>query len=181
MGGDGVEIERKFIVATPPPPALLASFAAPLHIEQRYLRSPRAGLTRRVRAMTDSGASRYFYTEKEPLPGPAPASGSRAVVRAEREVEISAARYRELCAEADDDYRVVVKDRWRIPVGDLVFELDHVTAPVELWVLEVELDDPDVPVVVPPEFGIVREDPACSMAALARGTYPPGRGTLGPS
>jgi CYTH domain-containing protein len=73
----------------------------------------------------------------------------------------------------------VVKDRWRVPVGDLVFELDHVTAPVELWVLEVELDDPDTPVVVPPLFGAVREDPACSMAALARGTYPaPLGGTL---
>jgi CYTH domain-containing protein len=175
VGDDGIEIERKFILAAPPAPGVLASFGEPLHIEQRYLRSPRAGLTRRVRAMTTAGASRFFYTEKEPLPGVGPAAGGGAVVRAEREEEIPADRYEQLRGEADDSYRVVVKDRWRIPAGDLVFELDHVTAPVELWVLEVELDDPDTPVVVPSEFGAVREDPACSMAALARGTYPPGR------
>ena len=177
VGGDGVEIERKFVLAEPPAPEVLASFGAPLHIEQRYLRSPRAGLTRRVRAMSGAGANRYFYTEKEPLPGdgrPA-AGGVGAVVRAEREEEVTAERYEALRREAEPAYRVVVKDRWRIPVGDLVFELDHVTAPAELWVLEVELDDADATVVVPPEFGTVREDPACSMAALARGTYPPGR------
>jgi CYTH domain-containing protein len=171
LGADGVEIERKFVLAAPPAPEVLDAFGEPLHMDQRYLRSPRAGLTRRVRAVSTPGSSRFFYTEKEPLPRVGPAS-SGAVVRAEREEEISAGRYRELCREADPDYRVVVKDRWRIPVDDLVFELDHVREPVELWVLEVELDDPDVPVVVPPEFGAVREDPACSMAALARGTYP---------
>ena len=176
MGGNGIEIERKFVLAEPPAPEVLESFGEPLHMEQRYLRS-RPGLSRRVRAVTTGGASRYFYTEKEPLPGDGPAVESDAVVRAEREEEIPTVRFRELCAEADDDYRVVVKDRWRIPVGDHVFELDHVTAPVELWVLEVELDDADAPVVVPPEFGTVREDPACSMAALARGTYPPVGGT----
>jgi CYTH domain-containing protein len=100
-----------------------------------------------------------------------PSSG--AVVRAEREEEVSAEHYEELRGEADDAYRVVIKDRWRVPVGDLVFELDHVIEPTELWVIEVELEDPDTPVVVPPEFGAVREDPSCSMAALARGTYPP--------
>jgi CYTH domain-containing protein len=175
MGGNGIEIERKFVLAAPPAPDVVASFGEPVHMEQRYLASPRAGLTRRVRATATAGASRFFYTEKEPLAGVGPPGASGAVVRAEREEEISADRYRELCGEADPAYRVVVKDRWRIPAGDLVFELDHVTAPVELWVLEVELDDPDVPVVVPAAFGVVREDPACSMAALARGTYPPGR------
>ena len=175
MASDGLEIERKFVLAEPPAPEVLEAFGEPLHLEQRYLRSNRPGLSRRVRAVTTGGASRFFYTEKEPLPGDGQAAESGAVVRVEREEEIPAVRYRQLCAEADDDYRVVVKDRWRIPVGDRVFELDHVTAPLELWALEVELDDADAPVVVPPEFGAVREDPSLSMAALARGTYPPGR------
>jgi CYTH domain-containing protein len=176
VAGDGIEIERKFVLGEPPTPEVLAGFGEPKHLEQHYLVSERPGLTRRVRAVSSAGTIRYFYTEKEPLSADAPGAeeGGTAVVRAEREAEITGARYKELRAEADPAYRVVVKDRWRIPVDDLVFELDHVTAPVELWVLEVELDDRDRPVEVPPEFGTVREDPTCSMAALARGTYPLG-------
>jgi CYTH domain-containing protein len=173
--GDGVEIERKFVLAAPLPPEVLAGFEEPVHIEQRYLHTPRVGLTRRVRAMTTAGATRYVYTEKERAPDrddDRPAS-SGAVMRAEREVEVSAERYEELRREADHDYRVVVKDRWRVPAGDLVFELDHVTEPVDFWVVEVELDDPDTPVEIPSVFGTVREDPNCSMASVARGTYPP--------
>jgi CYTH domain-containing protein len=176
MAGDGLEIERKFLLAEPPTASTLSGFGEPVHMEQRYLVTPREGLTRRVRSMTTSGGSRYVYTEKEAVPGVVDGrmTGAGAVVRAEREAEVSDERYEELVGEADPAYRVVVKDRWKIPVGDLVYELDHVTAPVELWVLEVELDDADVAVDVPAVFGDVREDPFCSMAALARGEYPPG-------
>ena len=173
--GDGIEIERKFVLGGPPSDAVLVGLDEPVHIEQRYLASPRLGLTRRVRAMTSGGETRYVYTEKEKATEDGAPASSGAVMRLEREEDVSAERYQELCRETDDGYRLVVKDRWRVPSGDLVFELDHVTEPVDFWVVEVELEDPDTPVVVPPDFGPFREDPECSMAALARGTYRPHR------
>jgi len=172
MADGGLEIERKYILAAPPGEAVLATFGRPVRIEQRYLVDGPGGTTRRLRVVQGDGPVRYVYTEKDRV-GPEGPPDQGPVVHAEREEEIAAERHASLLAQADPAARVVVKDRWRIPVDDLVFELDHVHEPVELWVLEVELEHPEVRVEVPGIFGPVREDPACSMAALARGAYPP--------
>lgn len=133
MSGDGLEIERKYLLATAPSEALLADLGArATRIEQVYLRSDDEWV-RRVRRVEIHGHSRYILTRKRDREG---------IVREEIEADLSPEEYGRLVALADPARRVIRKVRHVIHHGRWTLELDVFSEPPGLVLLEVELDDP---------------------------------------
>lgn len=170
----GQEIERKYLVAAPPdlsaPPI---AGATAVDIEQTYLHTAdeRPG-SRRVRSWREGGRTRYLRTVKSPA-----VDG----VRAEDEDEITPEEYAGLLAEADPERVPIRKTRYRFRHGGRLWELDHIVAPVELWLLEVEFPSVEAfraPIELPPGLGDARDvtdDPAYTNAALACSRRLPGQ------
>lgn len=165
-----VEIEHKYVLAAAPPPEVRELLAVPAQIVQRYLPSGPNDMTRRIRLETKGDATIYTYTEKDRIGPRGTVENPAAVMNTERTVLLTPHLYITL-ADYCGSVHCCKKERWTIPVGDLIFELDHVYYPIELWVLEVEVDDPERAIDVPAVFGEVTEDPTCSMYAIATGAY----------
>ncbi|HYN47366.1 MAG TPA: CYTH domain-containing protein [Candidatus Nanopelagicales bacterium] len=143
MSGEGLEIERKYLLAGVPAEAdLVALGAHPIRMEQVYLRSE-DDWVRRVRRIDAPGAVRYVLTRKREVSG---------IVRQEIETDLTAEEYGRLLADADAARRVIRKTRHRIPYGSWTLELDVFAEPPGLVLLEVELDDasevPELPPVI---------------------------------
>lgn len=163
-----LEVERRWVLAGAPAlghPVLRV--VDTIGITQTYLAKPAGGEPRaRVRRiMTLDGAVRHVWTAKRRL---------SPLVRVEREADIDERAYDELRRRADPRRAVVEKVRRSFTYAGLRFELDHLVAPVDCWLLEVELDDLHQPVVLPPFIGEVREvtdEPGFTNAALARRHY----------
>lgn len=164
MRTDGIEIERKYLVAGAPVPAELTALGArPVRIEQLYLRGTDAAPVRRLRRSEANGTVVHTYTEKRLLAG---------IVREERERVIDAAAFERLRQDADPDLRPIRKVRHVFEFGGHTLELDVFDDPPGLVVLEIELDradepDPETPAVL----RVVRdvsEDPAYFNVNLAR-------------
>jgi adenylate cyclase len=156
MGRDGLEIERKYLLAAAPPGAVLASLGAvPTRIEQVYLLPSGEAEARRVRRLDDAHGTHLVYTEKRQI---------RGIVRHEREVGIDDPTYRRLLAEADPARHPIVKTRHRFPYRGRTLELDVFEGRLAgLVLLEAELDDEEAVPEIPPELGPctdVSEDPA---------------------
>lgn len=129
------EIERKFLIASPAD----AIAAAQSHsaISQGYLsRDPER--TVRVRLRDDRG----FLTIK---------SKNHGAERGEWEYPIPADDARELLRLCPAP--IIVKTRYLVPTGPLVWEVDHFTSPRDLWLAEVELPAADTPIDLPPWLG----------------------------
>lgn len=148
----GTEIERKFLVQSDRlPPAGLTHGA---RFAQGYLSLEP---TVRIRLATRPGeAPQAWITVK----------GAGSLHRAEFEYPIppdDATAMLGLCVAA------LSKTRYRVPVGDHVWDLDHFHDPFpDLWLAEVELEHPDESFVRPPWLGEeVTEDPRYANAALA--------------
>lgn len=160
-----LEVERRWLLEGSPAldhPVL--SRIATVSITQTYLAKPSGGEPRaRVRRIVAAdGVVRHVWTAKRRL---------SPLVRVEREAEIDEATYRELCLRADPRRAVVEKVRHAFTFAGLRFELDHLRAPVECWLLEVELDELRQPVALPSFVGPVREvtdERGYTNAALAR-------------
>lgn len=167
------EIEHKYILAHAPTQEALASLGFWVDILQRYLDERGDTTTRRIRSTTDArnGSTSYHYTEKDLLEPRGTVRNPHAVINEEREIEIPGYLYGTLTALSTKT-SPVVKKRWHTLIGDLVWELDHIYAPIDLWILEVEVNDEDRPIWVPRMFGEYHEDPMASNAAIAAGTYP---------
>lgn len=134
MHGDGLEIERKYLLRAAPSEAELAALGArATSLEQAYLRSTDEWV-RRVRRVDSEDGTRYVETRKRERAG---------IVRDEVESDITAAEYASLLADADPARRVIRKVRHVIPYRAWTLELDVFSAPPGLVLLEVELDDPD--------------------------------------
>ena len=102
MSGDGLEIERKYLLADAPSEAVLASLGArPVGIEQVYLRAE-DDWVRRVRRTQAEGSVRYVLARKREVAG---------IVRQELETELTAEVYGRLLADADPARRVIRKTR----------------------------------------------------------------------
>jgi CYTH domain-containing protein/predicted ATPase len=144
-----LEIERKFLLATPPDLTALAHLhPRAVEIEQTYLLSPDPRLELRVRRRSQQGQSAYYRTEKVVLePGK----------RFERERILTPSEYWHSLTTADPTRQPVKKTRYCFPYQSLYFELDHIEAPEELWVLEVELTEDSQEVVVPDGLTVARE------------------------
>ncbi len=149
----GVEIERKFLVVG----ETWREGAVPSRIRQGYLvRGPE----RSVRVRDEDG--RITLTIKGPGNGP------NRMARAEFEYEVPADDAAGLFALCEPG--TVDKTRHRLDVAGRTWEVDEFHGRLApLVVAEVELDDPDADVVLPPWAGAeVTGDPAYSNAALSR-------------
>lgn len=155
-----VEVERKWLLASPPPDGLLAG-AVPVDIEQVYLPAEGAG-ERRVRARTHDGHTTYFHTTKEPT--------RNAAGRVEVESMISAESYRLLSGLRLAGTSVIRKRRYCFVHAGQHFELDHLLEPVDAWLLEAELVTAGDPVTLPEVLdvsGEVTADPMWRNRAIA--------------
>jgi CYTH domain-containing protein len=163
MGGDGLEIERKYLLDGAPSAAELAALGArETRLEQVYLLRA-DDWVRRVRRIEAEGQSRHVLTRKRDRSG---------IVREEIEVDLSPEEYGRLAAEADPARRVIRKVRHVIPYGRWTLELDVFSEPAGLVLLEVELDHPDETPELPPSIAarVVREvstEPAYANYRLA--------------
>ena len=148
--GSGLEIERKYLLASVPAEAdLVALGARSVRIEQAYLRAE-DDWVRRVRRIDAPDAVRYVLTRKRELSG---------IVRQELETDLTAGEYGRLLADADPARRVIRKTRHVILYGPWTLELDVFSEPPGLVLLEVELDDADQVPELPPSIAalVVRE------------------------
>ncbi len=163
MSGDGLEIERKYLLDGAPSGEELAALGArPTRLEQVYLLRD-DDWVRRVRRIESDGRSRHVLTRKRDRSG---------IVREEIEVDLSPEDYARLVAQADPARRVIRKVRHVIPYGRWTLELDVFSEPPGLVLLEVELDDADEIPELPPSIAarVVREvstEPAYANYSLA--------------
>jgi CHAD domain-containing protein/CYTH domain-containing protein len=155
-GGPGVEIERKYLLRALP--KLKGIDAEVREIDQGYLPGDR--LAERVRRVKTPSGTRWYRTIK---------MGS-GVSRIEVEEETTEPVFRTLWSLTHG--RRVKKRRFRVPHGDLVWEIDQFRGQ-RLFLAEVELPAEDTPVEIPEWLHpvLVREvtgDPAYVNLNLAR-------------
>lgn len=129
-----LEIERRYLLATPPPlasPAL--AHARPLKIVQTQLRSIPGfiGSSRARMTRNPDGTLSYHWAAKRRM---------NAVTKTEAETEIDKRTYEWLLRYANER-PPLVKTRWKFQFGGVIFELDHVREPHDQWILEVELEN----------------------------------------
>jgi CYTH domain-containing protein len=159
-----LEIERKFLLGEAPDLVALGQrySVRPVEIEQTYLLSTSPAVELRVRRRTQGRQSTYYRTEKVTVsPGH----------RYERERTITGREYRYLLTTSDPQRHTILKTRYCFPASGLYFELDHIHAPRDLWVLEVELTEDNTEVRIPDEIVVAREvtnDSAFKNAEIAR-------------
>jgi CHAD domain-containing protein/CYTH domain-containing protein len=151
----GVEIERKYLLRTLPD---VVRETSPLQLRQGYL--PGSLLLERVREVQSSNGATWYRTVK---------SGA-GVSRIELEDETTREVFEAMWPLTDG--RRVVKRRYRIPDGDLVWEIDEFTDR-DLVLAEVELQSADAKVeppawLAPHVVGEVTDDPAYTNFSLAR-------------
>ena len=151
----GVEIERKYLLRALPD---VVRETPALNVRQGYL--PGTSLLERVREVLSSNGPTWYRTVK---------SGA-GISRIELEDETTREVFEAMWPLTDG--RRVVKRRYRIPEGDLVWEIDEFTDR-ELVLAEVELQSPDVKVeppawLAPHVVGEVTDDPAYTNFRLAR-------------
>lgn len=155
-----VEMERKWLLLGPPPAELLSG-AVPVIIEQQYLVNPAEGTERRIRARTHGTHTTYWHTIKVHR-----ADGHRT----EYETQITGEEYQYLSYDRDPAKAIIRKKRHCFVHAGQHFELDAITRPRRLWLLEAELVTADQPVTLPDGLPLIVEvtgDPAWSNAVLA--------------
>jgi CYTH domain-containing protein len=158
MSGDGLEIERKYLLAAAPSDADLAALGArPVRIEQAYLRVE-DDWVRRVRRIDAAGSVRHVLTRKRDVAG---------IVREEVETDLTAEEYGRLLASADPERQAIRKTRHVFQYGPWTLELDVFSQPPGLVLLEVELEDATLVPELPPAIREVSTDPAYANYALA--------------
>jgi CYTH domain-containing protein/predicted ATPase len=142
------EIERKFLVRKSPRAEEMPVRFAEFDIEQTYLLSE-GGQEARVRRRGQGGSYAYTHTIKRPL-GPGQ--------RVEIERQVSGRDYIGLLAQADPARRTVRKRRRVFVWANQYFELDTFVEPRPgLELLELEVDDLETPVQMPPFIEVERE------------------------
>ncbi|MCH2160614.1 MAG: hypothetical protein MK085_01940 [Phycisphaerales bacterium] len=168
MSGSPVEIERVWLLSDLPE---LPSTAECLRIRQGYLSPGDPGdtmpadpdhppTTGRIRAIEGSdGATTFIHTLKH----------GQGRVRQERERPLSARAFE--AAWPATSGRRLTKTRWRVPVEEWTWEIDHFDR-LDMVLAEVELRHPGEVVTIPRwlERHVVREvteDPAFRNAELA--------------
>lgn len=145
-----IEIERKFLVTSEE----WRDLGEGTDYSQGYLAS--GGATVRVRVSHDAG----FLTVKGPRSG---------ISRLEFEYEIPIAEARKMIAELAGD-QIVYKTRYRIRLGDVVWEVDEFHGlNAGLVVAEVELESEDQKLELPDWVGEeVTHNPRYGNASLSR-------------
>lgn len=138
-----LEIERKFVVHMSATAALqhILSGAQKSHIEQIYLKSPEGERIRIRKRVFESGYTLYYETRKRDI-GPSK--------RQETERRITRDEYEDLKVFMDPATRVIRKDRYCFPYNHQYFELDVLSEPAQVVLLEIELSNENDPIALPP-------------------------------
>ena len=144
---NGFEIERKYLIRMPDP-AFLEANAFPSEIVQTYLLRPAPQFSARVRKRGREGAWTFTHTEKARL-------SDRS--RIENEREISEEEYLRLLEKADPERNVICKTRWVLPWHGQNFEIDVYPFWHRQAVMEIEMENEDQAVELPPQIQILRE------------------------
>ena len=155
---DGLEIERKFLIAYPREQDLVG--AERVEISQTYLLSE-DGETHRVRRWLCDGKTRYFETKKRRITN---------VTCREDEKEIDEAAYMTLLTKRDPARKTVEKIRYRLPCGGHVVEIDVYPFWQDRAIMEIELEWEDEEIDFPDGIRMIREvtdDPRYKNASLA--------------
>lgn len=166
-----LEIERKFLIDPATDPSTFPVPVSVVDIRQTYLVAHGEG-ERRVRERREVGpvlsahGVLYTYTEKKEI---------RPGVRHEAERIISATEYLKFLSERDLNRVDVIKRRYSFPWEGQYFELDFISSPIRLVVLEAELTNEQSQLVLPPfikRIKEVTEDERYTNARIAAGLCP---------
>ena len=148
-----IEIEKKYLLsldATPPPGSVA------FDITQTYLKRLNPDIERRVRRRvpvdhSSTEGTTYFYTEKELI------DKNTREERYEDEKMISEETYLNLLGEKDLALEDVIKRRFCFPWENQYFQLDILSEPLPVVLLEIELTDKRRIPSLPPLLPIIRE------------------------
>ena len=157
-----VEIERKFVIATPDI-SLLTTLEGytKSEIEQTYLCSDE-GVTRRVRARNYQGRTVYTETKKVRIDN---------MSAHEDEREIDEAEYTTLLGEIMPGTVTIYKTRYTFAFFGKIFEVDVYQNWKRTAILEVELDTRDEELLMPDFIKVIAEvtgDKRYSNAAMSK-------------
>ncbi len=167
-----LEIERKYLVSANTNPETLPVHAVPVEIRQTYLKRDHSGSTRRIRETRTLGNSDFYgdsiytYTEKVDV---------NALVRQETERIVGEREYLAKLQDRDPSMREVVKKRYSFIDNGQYFQLDILTEPQKLILLEIELTEETDKLKLPDFIKIKREvtdDRRYSNASIAYGGCP---------
>jgi CYTH domain-containing protein len=152
-----LEIERKFLVKFPTSWSDLAEIFDDLvdvkRISQTYLKpdgkEPSARVRKTVEGLTGDTETVYHYNQKKFV---------QEGVHEEEEYEISRKQYEKFLEQAHPTKVAVEKTRFVFSYNDQTFELDVFKGHLKgLAILEIELEDKDETVELPPFLKIVKE------------------------
>ncbi len=147
-GGASLEIERRFLIRIPDGKSLLSRGASHRRILQTYLVTPEGYSSERVRRSESGGRVVFTHTKK------------RRIAREtalEEEREITEAEYGELLLFADPRRKPILKERYALTLGSLVYEIDVYPFWKRTAILEVELPDADAAFSIPDGILPIRE------------------------
>lgn len=143
------EIERKYLIEKPSLEILKNfDFISKTNITQTYLKRKDKNIERRVRqrGLKEEGFN-FYYTEKTNI-----SSGERI----ENEYKISEEEYINYLSEADTSLHQISKERYCFLYKNKYFELDIYPFSNEYAILEIELNNINEEIELPP-FNIIKE------------------------
>lgn len=160
----GAEIERKFLLRDAAAGGAVTAGLKGTALVQGYFTRIDGWSVRLRIATPEDGSAQAWLTLK---------SGGRGSVRQEIERTVEPDFARRLLAPDQAD-RLISKIRYRLPQGDLCWEVDRFLGRHEgLWLAEIELPHPDHPFDRPDWLGAdVTDDPAYRNETLAAGRIP---------
>lgn len=152
-----LEIENKYLVKPPESWSNLAQLLDGVvdikRISQAYLKpkgtEPSARIRKTVEGLVGDINTVYHYNQKKPV---------EKGVHKESEHEISKPEYDSLLKEIRPDKFILEKIRFVFNYKDQTFELDIFKGPLKgLAILEIELENKDDEVILPPFLDIIKE------------------------
>ncbi len=136
---NGLEIEKKYLIAYPDINLLLRKGAREKDITQTYLSAPE-GTSERVRKSVENGVAVYTHTIKTKLGG---------ITRKEDEYVIDREEYDFLLLRADKSCLNIKKRRFVLYQGHFTYEIDVFPFWKDKAFLEIELERENQEVVLP--------------------------------
>jgi CYTH domain-containing protein len=158
MGNTKLEIERKYLIKFPTSWSALAELFDGIvdvkRISQTYLvpekGEPAARIRKTVEGLTGDTDTVYHFNKKKPT--------ADTGVHEETEYEISDKEYQKSLKKASPDKCSVEKTRFVFKWHDQIFELDLFKGHLKgLAILEIELEDKDDTVELPPFLKMVKD------------------------
>lgn len=142
------QFERKFLIEYVDENDLTAYEPVEQNITQTYLKAKAKGTERRVRKVVSENSISYFYCEKRPI---------SPIERIENERLLSQKDYLRKTEEVDPEFGSVSKRRFCFRYKDRYCTVDTYPTNAETAILDVQLNDKDEEVELPPEIRVIKE------------------------